>query len=550
MFAERKRMGRKRNDVIGTLDFETDPFRAGRIPLPFACGIFFSRNDYCIVWESDSKNDFLGRIAKALRRLPRCVLYVHNGGRFDFHYLLEYADKGRIEIRNGRVISMRIGKCTLKDSFPLMPFALAEFRKTPINYAIFEKNKRDIPRNRREIVSYLLDDCADLLELVTGFRAIVGEKDTIGAAAFHNMKQLGIKINHESEEHDALFRPYFFGGRVQAFERGIFKGPLLSVDCNSAYAEAMRHEHPNGADYRHGKKLPALAKLGPQFIRCIATSYGALPLRAKDGSLAFPHGVETEYAATGWEIKAGLETNTLQIHKLLDVWTPTETITFRAYIEKFFSLRLKAKLGGDLIAALAYKYLLNSGYGKWAQNPRDFREYCLAPYGKNVPGFDWENDFGALSLWSKPNYREYGFYDVATGGSITGFQRAVFWRGVCSSKGVIYGDTDGLLCRSTSLPLGDKLGQWKREHAADVHVTEARIAGKKLYALKWSRPDKQGNWYKIASKGARLSWGDMLQICRGRSIIWENEAPTFSISGAHFVRRTIKSHEEKEFEFA
>lgn len=536
----RRKGERKNDDSIGVLDFETDPFLFGRIPHPFAACIYFGERDFSVLWEDDSRTDFLDRVARALRRMPKCTLYAHNGGRFDFNYLLEYANAGAIEIRNNRITRMAIGNVTLKDSFPLMPFALEEFKKDKIDYAIFERRRRNTPSNRRRIVDYLIADCRYLRELLLGFREIVGPKDTIGASAFYQMRRLGIDIERLTDSHDAMLRPYFFGGRVQAFERGILDGPFQYIDINSAYPNAMLHEHAHGAEYTASRKLPkSPARLDRSFVRCIARSRGALPLRNADGTLSFPTTGAAEFCATGWEIRAGFETRTLEIDKVLDVWTPRQTISFRPFVETFYAKRLRAKREGDDVGRLAYKYLLNSGFGKFAQNPRDFKEYCLAPFGKRVKGYDWETDFGSVSLWSKPNYFGQGFYDVATGASITGFQRAYLWRGICQSKRVLYCDTDSILCKSTAVKRSDALGAWKSEGI----VKRAAIAGKKLYGVEWADAKAHdGEKYKIASKGARLTWKEMLRLCRGEVVEWQNAAPTFSpTQGAHFIEREIRA---------
>ena len=530
------------NEKIGTFDCETDPFLVGRIPHPFAAGIYFGDNDYAILWESDSKQDFVKRVIRALSRLPRCVLYAHNGGRFDFYFFLEAA-KGPVQVRNGRIARMQIGNVILKDSFPLMPFPLETYRKTPIDYDIFERNRRNSPKNRRRIESYLLDDCRDLRDLLLGFRKIVGAKDTIGAAAFYQMRKLGIDIHSLNESHDEMFRPFYFGGRVQAFQHGVLKGPLRYIDANSAYPYAMLSDHAHGADYDCRKSLPKNPdKLNQSFVRLIADSKGALPLRDPNGGLSFPHCRDTEFAVTGWEIAAGIATRTLTPRKILEVWTPRGTINFSDYVKFFYAARLAAKRSGDSIGALAYKYLLNSGYGKFAQNPRDFKEYLFAPLGKNVPGFDWESDHGDVSLWSRPSYDGFGFFDVATGASITGKVRAMLWRAINASSGVAYCDTDAIVCRSSRVKIGDKLGAWKLEGIAK----RVAIAGKKLYGVEWQKP-QDGERYKIASKGARLTWPELLQVCNGKSIIWENAAPTFSINGASFIKREIRStNKERE----
>lgn len=517
---------------IGVLDFETDPFKFGRVPFPFACCIYFGENDYALRWEPD----IIRQTLELLRSLPKCTIYAHNGGRFDFHFLCEYAERrAPIIIRNGRIVQMDLGKVTLKDSWPLMPFALEEYRKTKIDYSKFVAHRRNVPKNRTEIEKYLIDDCRYLRELLLGFREIIGEKETIGSAAFHNMRLSRLNIINTNERHDEMFRTFYFGGRVEAFQKGEFNGPFQYLDINSAYPFAMLFDHATGTDYYHGNKLPCLDVLQTAFIRCIANSKGALPLRNDAGGLSFPHIRNAEFSVTGWEIAAGLKTQTLEIVKVLDVWIPRNFINFSEYIKKFYALRTAAKASGDAVKRLAYKYLLNSGYGKFAQNPRDFKKYALADFGKNVPDYEWETDFGAISLWSQSSYTGRGFYDVATGASITGFVRAYWWQAACKAKGLLYGDTDQLICKSASVPRGEKLGQWKLEGICEKVI----IAGKKLYAVKWQDP-VNGEKYKITSKGARLTWAEIRSIARGEVVEWENAAPTFSLSGAHFVSRRIR----------
>lgn len=539
-------MERKNRDSIltGVLDFETDPFLHGRVPFPFACGIYFG--------ESDSYNLLYGeniieKTYAAIKKLPRCILYAHNGGKFDFFYLVEFANEGKCLVRNGRIFEMQIGNVLLRDSWPLMPFALEEYRKTKIDYSIFEEDRRNSVQNKLRIQNYLYDDCKNLYDLIKGFKSIVGPKDTIGAAAFYQMRKLGIEIESLNEAHDDIFRPYFFGGRVEAFQRGIHNGKFQYLDINSAYPCAMLSNHAHGVDYVRAKRLPNASVLGNCFVTVDASSEGAFPLRNDDGSLDFPRDRHI-YSVTGWEIIAGLETRTIKIHKVLECLKPTRFVNFSAYVEMFYGLRQEAKRAGDKIATLAYKYLLNSGYGKFAQNPRDFREYRLNVFGEYPDDdacneWEWETDYGNISLWSRPNFEGTGFYDVATGASITGFQRAVLWKGICNSSGVLYCDTDAILCKKSNVKTGINLGQWKQEGIA----SECCIAGKKLYALRADTACFDGSKTKIASKGARLSYAQIKSLCRGETVTWENPAPTFSATiGATFVKRRIQSTGEDD----
>jgi DNA polymerase type B, organellar and viral len=534
--------GKRHDNNFGVLDFETDPFLYGRIPFPFACGIYFGESDsYTSLWNRDN-NKLIEDTLRILRKLPRCILYAHNGGKFDFFYLVEFANKGRCMVRNGRIFEMRIGNVTLRDSWPLMPFALEEYRKTKIDYRIFERSVREETQNKLRIQNYLFDDCKNLYDLIKGFREIVGPKDTIGSAAFYQMRGLGLEIQSLNETNDEQFRPFFFGGRVEAFSKGIHNGNFKYIDINSAYPFAMLHDHAHGADYKHSKRLPKNGILGKSFITLSGFSKGAFPYRSDDGSLCFPVARST-FNVTGWEVIAGLETDTLKIDRVLDVWIPQSTINFTPFVERFYALKQKAKSEGDKIGYLAYKYLLNSGYGKFAQNPRDFKEYTIEKFGEYPEGekWEWETDYGSISLFARPNYDGFGFFDVATGASITGFNRAHFWRGACKSQGLLYGDTDAQLAKRTDVPIGNALGEWKIEECPDCHKTtriiEAAIAGKKLYGIKYSCGHT-----KVASKGARLTYAQIKSMCDGKTVTWENDAPTFSAAlGAQFVRRKLQA---------
>ena len=533
----RKRKSAGNNRREGVLDFETDPFKYGRVPRPFAGCVYFSATDYAVLWNSKT---CAADVAAYLAELPKCTLWAHNGGKFDFHYLLEFADPGHIEIRAGRITKMRIGRVTLRDSYPLIPIPLAAYKKTKIDYGKFERGRRD--KYRDVITRYLVDDCRDLLDLLTGFRAVVGEKVfTVGAAAFKSIKECGYKIEKGGESHDAIFRPYFFGGRCEVLKGGITRGPLDYVDINSAYPYAMLAQHPVGvssADWIERDSMPA--KAGPWFARIRAVSAGCLPSRCGDGILGyFRDNVPREYHATGWEIVAGIETGTLRVLEVVQCWEPVNTRDFSVYVKTHWKNRQAAKKAGDIIKEIAYKFLLNSGYGKWAQNPVRFKKWKLTEFDE-YGGDEWEHvtDIGNRSIWSAPAASGgNGYYNVAVSASITGYVRALLWRAICASSGVIYCDTDSLIAVHAHVPRGDKLGAWKLVGK----VARAVIAGRKLYTLKMSDGERV-----TASKGVKLTVGEIERVAGGESVEWESVSPSFhpkragKAGYARFAKRTIK----------
>jgi hypothetical protein len=84
------------------------------------------------------------------------------------------------------------------------------------------------------------------------------------------------------------------------------------------------------------------------------------------------------------------------------------------------------------------------------------------------------------------------------------------------------------------------LGQWEIEN----HYDRVVICGKKLYAMhKSGTPLNSDKSWKMASKGARLNFREMISIAAGETVHFENIAPTFSAMKREptFVDRDIKA---------
>ena len=534
----RKKPGRKKHArKIGTVDFETDPFLAGRYPEPFVGCLYFGPDEFYVVWGDNPQKE----IARLLRDQPPCDVYAHNGGKFDFHFLLPYVDKAEAKIIHGRLALLNCGNAKLIDSMLLIPVGLGKFKKTAIDYNLLEEAVRE--ENREEIINYLIDDCRYLLELVTGFHEKVGKKLTIGAAAMGKVKESGAIIERQGRTHDETFRPYYFGGRVEAIRPGVHTGKFTCIDLNSAYPASMLLQHPlgNKNTYTGSSRLPAMKELGPQFLHVMAKSDGALPWRDERGNLQFPRdGIEREYKCTGWEIKAGLQTKTIEITDVIRCLSPERTQNFAAFVLNEYGARQVAKKEKRGLDELVHKLVLNSGYGKFATNPDKFYQWTLtepgdAPDTESESGWELYSDGPGVWIWRTPAdaaQKERGYYDVACGASITGAVRATLWRALCAVKNPFYCDTDSIICNGPGkLEMDEtKLGAWKVEQTGDWLA----IAGKKLYALESFTQSKK------ASKGARLDSADIFEVAAGKEIIWQNTAPTYSVrNGAHFVERRI-----------
>lgn len=547
---------------VAVIDAETDPFRKGRIPSPFLWG-FYDGSQYHQFHKTSEVIEFI--------REYDGIIYAHNGGKFDFHYLLpalsEYDD---LTIINGRIAKCYIGAAELRDSYCIINEPLDKYKKTKIDYALFEKNERDKPKNFAKISAYLKDDCVYLWELVTGFITRFGNHLTQASAA---MRLWGKMSKDPVEATDVefydLFAPYYYGGRVQCFESGIIDEDFHVYDINSAYPYAMLHDHPYSPNFEHSSAYIRNA----DFVSVECISDGAFPYRGSvlrnDGSVSsgldFPcDDVRRVYTVTGWEYLAAQETNTIHKAKIIESFRFVRHRNFGEYIDHFWKLREKAKAEGNILDSLFSKLMMNSLYGKFAANPENYQNYIIiSPEKSNVlgaTGSEWQFA-GELGPWclASSDLAEYEkkYYNVATGASITGFVRAYLWRALCSNRaGNLYCDTDSIATRHAGdfIRIGGALGDWKDENANGFD--KAGIGGKKVYIMR-GKPDAEGKrQYKTASKGARLTNSQLWQVARGEVVEYSPMVPTYSVKsksktmidvdgkqqriGAQFVKRDIR----------
>lgn len=521
------------NRPIAVIDFETDPFLYGREPRPFCAGFYSLEKGFIEFWGDDCVSRLCEFISSL--REPHTI-YAHNGGKFDFHFMLEFLDNP-IKIISSRIAQVKMGIHELRDSYCIIPIPLAAYQKDSIDYHLLERDKREA--NRAEIVAYLKTDCTALFDIVSKFVARFGLQLTIGGTAIKTLRSIH-EFDSTSKWHDDKFRPYYFGGRVEAFQTGIVKGDWKVYDVNSMYPHVMANMlHPTGKKYRTGYnriidrkgRIAGFADAPFYFARIRCKQLGAFPVRSKNAPLNFeiPSG---EFCVTSHELKAAIETGRAWDIEVLEVAVPEETISFGDYVARFMEEKISSKARGDKAGEIFAKLLLNSAYGKFAQNPAHYFDYWIGePEGDN-----WEvysADINSIDIWRKPSERE-AFYDVATAASITGAARSVLMIALSNAINPIYCDTDSIICEGLNAELDNsRLGAWKLEAEGDTIA----VAGKKMYAL------RAGNDYvKTASKGVVLSGAEIFGLCGGTAKQWKNEAPSFSLgkNRVKFVQRTIK----------
>ncbi len=543
----------KNKREVCVIDAETDPFLYGRTPKPFAWGVRFG-DIYMDFWGPDCTARMLDYLASIKTPL---VIYAHNGGKFDFFFLLAEIENP-VKIIHGRIAKAKLGIHELRDSWLINPQKLSAYKKDEIDYRLFERGVRN--KHKTEILSYLRGDCGYLYELVSAFVARFGFALTAPGTAMKELKAIHPQTTG-AKSHDDKFRRFYYGGRVECFETGIQRGQFKVYDVNSMYPHAMREfDHPHGLGYV-AKTDVQLDRQGwiRGFPECMyfavveGVNHGALPIRTKDnnGGLSFASGAGV-FEVCSHELRASIELGLFTPRRILEAHIPRNVQRFAGFVDKFSAEKIAAKARKDKIAEIFAKLMLNSAYGKFGQNPKDFRDYYLERLGLDAcPDFEeWElyESSERFRIWRKRKSDaditdtgevrkeiRNGYFDVAIAASITSAARSVLLRAIAGAKRPVYCDTDSLICEDIgAVKLDDSaLGAWKFEGSGDCIA----LGGKKLYCL--FDGDSPVKW---AAKGVHLEPAEIESIARGDSIEWRNDAPNFSLTGnVRFVKRTAKA---------
>ncbi len=553
---------------ICVFDSETDPFKLGRTPKPFSCGFYdSSTGDYWDFWGDDCIAQFFEFLAREYTAKGiRCLIYCHNFGGFDCHFMLDHLEPGTSpSIINGRISSCYMEGQEFRDSYRIIPIPLRDYQKDEIDYNRLERNCRE--EYKEEILRYQRSDCIYLADLVVGFHNLFGDRPTIGNTSINYLQKFHIFERLQASQDDKL-RPFFFGGRCQCFEVGVIERRLKVYDVRSMYPDAMRRfMHPIGNKFIVGRLISKITA----FVDWEGLNHGAVPIRGDDGSLDFT-AKRGRFLSTRHELDAGLETGTIRIDKVHKTIGFHDWSNFGDFIDFCYSERQKAKANGDKLLTLFWKLVMNSAYGKFAQDPRKYENYTFSLRETGIPdedklyheterptGFRPRFSLDDLVIWSRPSLNRFnGFFNVATGASITGAARANLLRGLSNADSPIYCDTDSIMCTALNEGNGVKLdpgtgelGTWALEVEGDLFA----CAGKKLYALfSWTdavddkgKPRETAVWkgrtmycVKKASKGAILSAAEILAVAQGEVVRFKSDRPNFKLDGTvEYIEREI-----------
>jgi DNA polymerase type B, organellar and viral len=577
---------RKRN--IAILDMETDPFdNINKTSVyPFLAVLYSDQFETVIIWE-ENYDALVRKIVGAIEALPQpFTIYAHNGGRFDFLFLLR-SIRGHVSFKGRGIMSASIGKHSLRDSFHIIPERLANIQKDTFDYNDMQKNRR--AARRGDIIRYCISDCAYLFPIVKAFINEFGLKLSIGQAAIAEVRKT-VKVKRFTEGWDSYVRQYYYGGRVDCINgRGRFDGAYKLYDINSSYPNVMANfMHPIG-DFHDYVLRAGIPSNDTCFIDLDCDNRGALIGRDADGETTsqIAHG---RFFTTIHEFEVACKYNLISNVKINYCLDCRERSNFRDFVMPLYTRRQAVKAELFLLKEagndhgqywhdlrkddIFLKLLLNNCYGKFGQNPRLFKEHYLTDPDQ-LPPPEWfesinkkdkrnnyilSEDERALYngahfesnlywIWVKPAPR-FHYNNVGVAASVTGAARAVLLEALQHAVDPIYCDTDSIICRDLNHVHIHKteLGAWDLED----EYTKVIIDGKKLYAVWHKEPKKRTREelalglvpeYTVKSKGtAGLTWQNMAEMLDGNSFAMTNRAPTLTRYGTqNYITRQIRA---------
>ena len=567
-YKKRKRKARAQN--IAILDMETDPFDnivQDQI-LPYLAVLYSDEFDTIIIWDEDH-DAFIARLLKAITDLPNeFTIYAHNGGKFDFMFLVHKL-RGAVAFKGRGIMRASIGRHEIRDSYHIIPERLANLKKQEFDYSTLKKGQRE--KHKQAIIDYCVSDCVNLLYYVKKFIDKFSFKISVGAAAMAKLNE-HYHVEKVAPSVDEFLRYYFAGGRVECIQgAGYYSGALKLYDVNSMYPHIMATlKHPVGSEYvRRGGKPNA----NTIFLKLDCENNGALLARDEKGELTsrIREGI---FHTTKWEYETALELGLIWNVKILECVDCFKFSTFEKFVTPLYAERAAEKThlatllenSSDHQACeaeiLFLKLLLNNAYGKFAQNPRRYKDHFITDPGEVPELADGENPYDHPAefqgadywIWSRPA-PSLRFNNVGTAASITGGARAMLMRAIHHAKNPVYCDTDSLICeelRGFELHK-THLGAWDLEK----EISELIIVGKKLYAYRekgWTAGDGKRERFKtkgfnpkesIINAGGRrdLEWNDMLSMLNDAVISVRQTGPTLTKTGkqSYITRRITRT---------
>ena len=438
--------------------------------------------------------------------------YAHAGGLADMLFVLQrIIQKGGYQVKaafsgsSAIIVNVRRGrfKWTFIDSLWLFGTALANIAK----WIGLEKGSVDFEtEDMAELAKYNRLDCEILWKAIDAFESTLLEiggtlRMTLASCAMDLFRRKFLKRSVSTNAQvNKMARLSYFGSRVEVFNRKATDG--FYYDINSSFPHAMTEPAP-GSFIGTTTGLPKAEKalfVADVEIEVPEMYFPSMPYRA-DGSVYFPTGKWRGYL-NNVDLRLLQETDG-KIHKVHEVmhFEPFEDLAF--YAQTLYERRVK---GTSEFEKIVYKLLLNSLYGKFAENPLKSSLLVNPPFTDcpHEPAHPRKPDDPREPIcmtqlipgvWLLDTELEIPHEHVPISSHITALARKNLYGFMKPCDEFYYCDTDGFATNEANLPTSDKLGGLKLEMSfRDAEFLSPKVyrIDRKVKAKGMSLADKRG----------------------------------------------------------
>jgi len=400
----------------------------------------FDGNEFLIFYDVE---DYLKYVLKQ----ESCIIYFHNGSRYDFLFLYDYIlDKYDIQFinRGSEVIGIKVftnnSIIEFRDSYALLPFSLEkliESFEVDVKKVKIDFNKKWTKKSKL-MKEHLKNDCIALYKVLDKFFEKEKYKTyTIASLALRRLLNFNdLEIWNVSNTFDKYFRDnYYRGGRVEVYK--MFGKNLYYYDINSLYPFVMLEKMPVNEPVK--TKKYKLNKIGFYKIKLLQDTndyISILSIKTKNG-IYYINGVKNDlFYLTNAELELLIE-NDIKFKVIDGYYFEKSSYLFNDYINYYYEMKKNAKNNVDKIIA---KLMLNSLYGKFGQR---LNGYEISNKVKS-DGIILNEDYNLMLYEKKFNLKYRGVYIAAY---ITSLARAYHYKLMreIGFENIYYCDTDSII---------------------------------------------------------------------------------------------------------
>jgi len=458
-------------------------------------------NQFLIGCIYDGENSFYYYSAEELAK--GCIyhgkgkkIYAHNGGKYDFRFILPYLLKNykcsflpigaslvKISVYYNSKSKKKI--CEFRDSYNILESSL---KKLAESFRVTQKLSVDRTDLRslspEELKKYVQVDCIALYEVIEKALEKFGVEEfaiTSASESFREWRKLENEKQYQvNASLDVDLRKSYKGARTEVFCRKGYN--LTCYDVVSMYPYVMKnHYFPAGnVIYTATWKFDLLGIYKCKVKTPEYMEYPFLPYRDKNGKLLFPLGEWTDWYCSP-EIQKASELG-YQIEIIEGFVWSEQRKPFENYINKWIKIKSQAKKDNDEALKYVAKLRLNGLYGKFGQR----RELRKVTQDINMQMVKNENVFPLfedLELYSYPVEDKKPFTYVHIASFVTCYARIRLYEIIedVVSKGgyVYYCDTDSVTC-DVQLEESSELGGLEIEKSGEEFI----FLFPKVYAYK------------------------------------------------------------------